>query len=230
MTINNKIPYSRILILAVVIILSNNCKKDDNDILLTLKDKDGNVYQTVSIGTQVWMAENLKTTKYNDGTDIPLVTDNTAWSDLTTPGYCWYENDQPTYAGIYGALYNWYVVETGKLCPSGWHVPTDAEFTILTDYLGGLSIAGGKLKDNTVTYWESPNNDATNESGFTALPGGYRNPDGDYLSDEISGYFWSSTEYTSPYAWCRAVYYLNGECYRNSNDKNEGLSIRCVKD
>ncbi len=230
MKIKTEILIYRIVCMVFVLITINSCKKDDNDVPLTVKDKDNNIYHTVTIGTQVWMVENLKTTKYNDDTDIPLVTDNTAWSDLTTSGYCWYENDQATYGDIYGALYNWYVVETGKLCPSGWHVPTDAELTILTDYLGGESVAGGKLKDNTATYWETPNTDATDESGFTALPGGYRNPDGDYLSDEISGYLWSATENTSTYAWCRGLYYLTGEVYRNTNDKNEGLSIRCVKD
>ena len=106
-------------------------------------DIDGNVYHTVTIGTQVWMVENLKTTKYNDGTAIPLVTDNTAWGALTTPGYCWYNNDSATYKNTYGALYNWYAVNTGKLAPTGWHVPTDSEWTVLTTYLGGQSVAGG---------------------------------------------------------------------------------------
>ena len=106
-------------------------------------DIDGNVYHTVTIGTQVWMVENLKTTRYNDGTAIPLVTDGTAWAALTTPGYCWYNNDSATYKNTYGALYNWYAVNTGKLAPTGWHVPTDSEWTVLTTYLGGESLQAG---------------------------------------------------------------------------------------
>ena len=112
----------------------------------TVTDIDGNVYHTVTIGTQTWMVENLKTTKYNDGTAIPLVTDSTAWLNLTTPGYCWYNNDAATYKNTYGALYNWFTVNTSKLAPSGWHVPTDAEWTTLITYLGGETVAGGQMK------------------------------------------------------------------------------------
>jgi len=111
----------------------------------TITDIDGNYYTTVTIGTQVWMVENLKTTKYNDGTGIPLVTDNTVWCNLSTPGYCWYNNDETTYKNPYGALYNWHTVHTGKLCPSGWHVPTDSEWITLTSYFGGMNTAD-KLK------------------------------------------------------------------------------------
>ena len=136
-------------------------------------DIDGNVYQTVTIGTQVWMVENLKTTRYIDGTAIPLDTNSSTWGGLTTPGYCWY-NDSAIYGNTYGALYNWYAVNTGKLAPAGWHVPTDSEWTVLTTYLGGETVAGGKLKDTGTTYWQSPNTGATNASGFLALPGGFR--------------------------------------------------------
>lgn len=111
----------------------------------TVTDIDGNVYNTVEIGTQQWMAENLKVTS-NEGTAIPLVTDGIGWNNLTTPGYCWYNNDNTTYGDVYGALYNWYGVNAGNFCPVGWHVPTDAEWTVLNDYLGGSSVAGGKLK------------------------------------------------------------------------------------
>ena len=116
-------------------------------------DDDGNVYHSVTIGTQVWMVENLKTTKYNDGTSIPLVTDATDWHNLLTPGYCWNNNDEATYKATYGALYNWYTVNTGNLCPTGWHVPGDAEWTTLTTYLGGEDVAGGKLKEVGITHW-----------------------------------------------------------------------------
>ena len=153
----------------------------------TVVDIDGNVYHTVTIGTQVWMVENLKTTKYNDGTAIPLVTDSAAWDELTTPGYCWYNNDSATYKNPYGALYNWYAVSTGKLAPTGWHVPTDSEWAVLTTYVGntyygGLDSAGGALKSTDKTYWLSPNTGATNSSGFSALPGGFRDYVGTFYS------------------------------------------------
>jgi len=125
--------------------LSGSCKKKDNNnpTPSTVTDIDGNVYHIVAIGTQVWMAENLKTTKYNDGTFIPLVTDSTAWGNLSTPGYCWYNNDAATYKNTYGALYNWFTVNTGKLSPKGWHIPSDTEWETLITYLGGESLAGG---------------------------------------------------------------------------------------
>src|SRR5450759_4787246 len=116
----------------------------------TVKDIDGNVYKTVTIGKQVWMVENLKTTKYNDGITIPLVIDNTAWTDLITPKYSWFNNDIAN-KEVYGALYNWYTVNTNKLCPKGWHIPTDEEWTTLTTYLGGEGVAGGKLKETGTT-------------------------------------------------------------------------------
>ena len=153
-------------------------------------DYDGNHYSSVLIGSQIWMAENLKTIKYNDGTAIPLVTDATEWSNLTTHGYCWYNNDEATYGDTYGALYNWYTVETGNLCPTGWHVPTDAEWTELIDYLGGESVAGGKLKETGTTHWNSPNPGATNETGFTTLPGGYRADFNGSSGDIGNGGYW----------------------------------------
>ena len=124
---------------------------------VVVQDIDGNNYLTVTIGTQIWMAENLRTTKYNDGTAIPLVTDNTTWANLTTPAYCWYNNDAKTNGSTYGALYNWYSVNTKKLCPTGWHVPNDTEWTTLTTYLGGTAVAGGKLKETGTAHWYSPN-------------------------------------------------------------------------
>jgi uncharacterized protein (TIGR02145 family) len=141
--------------------------------LQALTDKDGNFYDTLTIGTQSWMTENLKTSRYNDSTLIPHVTENTEWIDLITPGFCWYENNFNNKA-IYGNLYNWYTVATTKLCPSGWHVPSDAEWLTLIDYLGGESVAGGKLKEIGNSHWISPNTGATNESGFTSLPSGNR--------------------------------------------------------
>jgi uncharacterized protein (TIGR02145 family) len=177
------------------------------------------------------MAENLKTTKYNDGTSIPLVTDGAAWAALSTPGYCWYNNDAATYKATYGGLYNWYTVNTGKLCPTGWHVPTDAEWTTLTTYLGGESVAGGRLKETGTTHWASSNEGATNESGFTALPGGKRSYDGLFNGNKINGVWWSSTEYPSSYAWYRFMYsYLSDVTRDYYYSKPYGFSVRCIKD
>jgi uncharacterized protein (TIGR02145 family) len=196
----------------------------------TVSDIDGNFYKTVKIGTQLWMAENLKTTKYNDGTAIPNVTDGTAWGGLSTPAYCWYNNDATTYKATYGALYNWYVVKTGKLCPTGWHVHTDAEWTTLTTFLGGESVAGGKLKETGTTHWQSPNTGATNETGFTALPGGYRNLGGGAFSwVGLGGYWWGSSEIGAGSAWFRSVYYYGSVAYHSLNAEGYGYSVRCVK-
>ncbi|MDP3003129.1 MAG: fibrobacter succinogenes major paralogous domain-containing protein [Bacteroidales bacterium] len=197
---------------------------------LTVTDIDGNVYNTVTIGTQVWMKENLKTIKYNDGTAIPLVTDGAAWVALSTPGYCWYNNDAATYKATFGALYNWYTVNTGKLCPSGWHVPSDAELTTLTTYLGGEIVAGGKLKETGTTHWLSPNTGATNESGFTALPGSNRTEIGTFYSFGYNGNWWSSTVYSTTDAWYRNMNYSYSDVYRNYYPKIHGFSVRCLRD
>ncbi len=196
----------------------------------TITDTDGNTYTIVTIGNQVWMRENLKTTKYSDGTAIPDITGNSAWAGLSTPAYCWYNNDQNTYGNVYGALYNWYAVNTGKLCPTGWHVPADAEWTTLTDYLGGASVAGGKLKEADTAHWRSPNTGATNSSGFTALPGGYRVSNGSFLNIGDCGYWWGSTENGTDGAWGRGMYYSDGDVFRGSSNKYFGFSVRCIKD
>ena len=220
--------------MGMLLMLTNSCEKDDkkdDDPVpdITVTDIDGNVYHTVTIGTQVWMLENLKVTKFNDGTAIPLVTDGTAWTNLVTAGFCWYDNNEATYKNTYGALYNWYTVNTGKLSPAGWHVPTDAEWTTLTSYLGGLSVAGGKLKETGTTHWQSPNTGATNESGFTALPAGYR-----YMSTFTTlgenGIFWSSTEDSNDYSWVRNIGYDRSDVERYPGFKRVGWSVRCVKD
>ena len=193
----------------------------------SVTDIDGNVYKTIQIGTQTWMAENLKTTKYNDGTSIPLVTGGTAWANLSTPGYCWYNNDAATYKAVYGGLYNWYTVNTGKLCPQGWHMSSYDEWTTLATYLGGESVADGKLRETGTTHWQSPNTGATNESGFTALPGGLRFFDGVY-GIRSSGCWWSSTEYNVSGAWNR--YQGNvGDVGYSTSLKQVGLSVRCLK-
>jgi uncharacterized protein (TIGR02145 family) len=193
-----------------------------------LTDTDGNVYGTLTIGSQVWMSENLKTTKFNDGTDIPLVTDNSEWGSLTSPAYCWYENDEETYKNLYGGYYTWYAVNTDKLCPAGWHVPSQDEWATLIDYLGGADVAGGKLKTTGTEYWNSPNTDATNESGFSGLPGSQRPNIFSTLGN--NGRWWSNTESTSNSAHAYVLYHDEAVIRRNSTTKRNGLNVRCIKD
>src|SRR5574344_1448460 len=195
----------------------------------SITDIDGNTYKTVTIGTQTWMAENLKVTKYNDGIAIPNVTDNTAWSELTTGALCDYDNP-PSNSETYGKLYNWHAVNTGKLCPTGWHVPSDAEWTELTDYLGGTSVVDGKLKETGTTHWASLNTGATNETGFTALPGGGRDYRGTFGGIGYTGHWWSATEYGATNAWDRYISDYNSIVYRYRYAKEVGFSVRCVRD
>lgn len=199
----------------------------------TMTDQDGNVYATVTIGTQTWMAENLRTTKYNDGTVIPNVTDEHNWFDLKTGAYCNYNNtiNADTIA-TYGRLYNWYAINTGKLAPKGWHVPTDAEWTTLTDYLGGDSAASRKLREKGTTHWKCQNTGATNETGFTALPGGYRNYSyyGQFYEVGEDCRLWSATNFTTSSAWYRFVDCNNSDVGRYGFEKTSGLSVRCVRD
>jgi uncharacterized protein (TIGR02145 family) len=214
-------------ILGFELIFSSNCKKEEDNNILS--DADGNVYQTITIGTQIWMAENLKTTKYNDNTDIPFVESNTDWRVLTSPGYCWAGSNDLINA-VYGALYNWHAVSTGKLCPVGWHVPVDSEWTILTDYLGGDSVAGGKMKETGTEHWESPNEGATNESGFTALPGGYRNNYGAVaLVGEIA-WWWSATDFETIYGFTRYINLGSNSINSINHLKEYGFNIRCISD
>jgi len=196
-----------------------------------VNDSDGNTYKVIKIGEQVWMAENLRTTKYNDGTAISLVTDATAWVNLTTPAYCWSNNDIGNNP-VYGALYNWYTVKTGKLCPSGWHVPTDAEWTILETHLGGVAVAGGEMKETGTEHWLTPNTDATNESGFRARGGGWRDGDnGGFLTLGWAGKWWTSQETSPDRAYWREIYHNSGSVIHGAGGQPKfGMSIRCVKD
>ena len=199
---------------------------------------DGETYKTVKIGTQIWMAENFKTTKYNDGTPIPLVINATSWNNLSTPGYCWYDNDGATYKNIYGALYNWYTVNTGKLCPTGWHVPDNADWTMLMNYLGNLSVAGDKLKETGTAHWSCPYTSATNESGFAALPGGFRDEsNGRFYDIGDNGSWWSATDLEDyamqawyQYLTCNNNIFSGSSFFRLSLFKKSGFSVRCVKD
>jgi uncharacterized protein (TIGR02145 family) len=191
-----------------------------------VSDIDGNTYKTIEIGTQVWMAENLATTKYNDGTDISWATNSTSWTLATNPAYSWYNNVTVSY----GALYNWFAVNSGKLCPAGWHVSSDEEWTILSTYLGGLTVAGGKLKEAGTIHWQAPNSTAANSFGFTALPGGYRYYNGAFNTIKRYGYWWTATESTSSNGYARDIYYAYSNLDRISSDKRSGASVRCVKD
>jgi uncharacterized protein (TIGR02145 family) len=194
----------------------------------TVTDIDGNVYKTVKIGSQFWMLENLKTAHYSDGSPITELELKTPWADAKTGAWCYYQSNDgnnPTY----GKLYNWYAVtDKRKLCPTGWHVPSDDEWTLLTDYLGGDQAAGGKMK--ATTLWNDPNTDADNSSGFTALPAGTRSYDGTFYLLGFSGLFWSSTEDGSNTAWYRYLYSNFSKVFRNYNGKGSGLSVRCVGD
>lgn len=210
----------------------------------TVTDIDGNVYQTITIGAQVWMAENLKVTRYRNGDAIPNITDDDSWSFSRNGGYCEYNNDIGN-VSTYGRLYNWYaVVDSRNIAPDGWHVPTDEDWKQLEMHLGmsraeadttgwrGAAIfnVGGKLKDTGTTYWLSPNEGATNESGFTALAGGCRNAGANFNGVGTHAYFWSSTESNSQLAWSRILFYNYRNVNRYNNVKVSGFSIRCVKD
>jgi uncharacterized protein (TIGR02145 family) len=200
-----------------------------------VRDVDKNWYKTVKIGNQWWMAENLTTLHYNDKSPIPLVTDNYEWISLNTPAYCWYENDIYN-NNPFGTLYNWYTVNTGKLCPSGWHVPGDAEWLILIDNLGGESVAGAKLKatgilEDGTGLWLNPNSGATNESGFTALPSGDRiGADGSFYNLYGYGIYWSSDEATYTLSINRVLVFDNTNFRIGYDNKTAGFSVRCVKD
>lgn len=202
----------------------------------TVKDIDGNVYKTITIGTQTWMAENLKTTKFNDGTEIPLATiSGNEWADhtvaaLTSPLYCWLYDSAVIYKNRYGAFYNGYSINAGDLCPTGWHIPSDTEWTILTTYLGGENVAGGKLKEEGTTHWNSPNNGATNETGFTARGGGSISDNGSNWDIGYNGYWWSSTINDETYLWTRLINNNVPNIYRRYADKHIGYPVRCIKD
>jgi uncharacterized protein (TIGR02145 family) len=195
----------------------------------TVKDLDGNIYNTIKIGEQIWMSENLKTTKLNDGTQIAKVTGIAEWAALSTPGYCWYKNDT-SYKNVYGALFNAYAVNTSRLCPFAWHVSTDDDWSKLESYLGGEKIAGGKLKDTGTLLWSDPNSGATNEILFNALPGGSRFTNGLFLTVKNMGYWWSPGESNTFNNWYRSIYYRDVSVTRNFIDSTNGFSVRCVKD
>jgi uncharacterized protein (TIGR02145 family) len=246
-TINNLVVKNRIfsvIIMALSLsLMMSSCKKDEpNDATNgkttavfnpslkygSMTDQDGNVYKTITIGTQTWMAENLRTTKYRDGSAIPNVTGNSDWVAITTGAFCtnnYIPEADPSVT--YGRLYNWYTVNDSRnIAPAGWHVPADTEWTTLITYLGGENAAGGKMKEIGITHWYNPNGGATNESGFTALPTGLRESfDGTFVNVGYYGYYWSSTN-----AWHCEVYYWDAKAYRSGFYKTSGFAVRLVKD
>lgn len=220
----------KLLFIILPLTLFFGCNKDDDENLKTgtVTDYDGNVYNTVKIGNQWWMAENLKVTHYRNSDSIPNVI--ARWYQLTTGVYCNYNFDTNN-AVIYGSLYNWYAVNDSRnIAPEGWHIPSDNEWQTLVDYLGGDEVAGDKMRETGTTHWHNPNTGATNESGFTALPGGFRNNLGDFFGMSTDAKFWSSTESGSDWAWYRSLEYTISEISRHNTTKELGFSVRCVRD
>ena len=241
-----------LLFLIMFLVLGSGCKKSSNNEAFTdprdgneafTDPRDGNVYKIITIGDQVWMAENLAYLP-----SVNMVADGSV--DAAGSYYYVYGYDGTNVAdakatdnyATYGVLYNWTAAMDGEassttnpsgiqgVCPAGWHLPSDAEWTELTDYLGGTSVAGGKLKETGTTHWASPNTGATNETGFTALPGGYRYFSGSFLDFGYSGYWWSATEYDASDAWDRAMLYNYGDVGSYYDNKEVGFSVRCVRD
>jgi len=232
MRIIRKVDLVQIILTGMFFVLIYSCQKSNKNTDPSsgiISDIDGNIYHSVTIGSQVWMIENLKTTKFNDGTTIPQVNDEYLWYQLKTPGLCWYFMDTIKHKDTYGVLYNWYAVNTGKLAPKGWHIPSFDEWTALVNYEGGDSLAGAKLKEQGTSHWMSPNTDANNESGFTALPGGcfaQINYGRGYY-----GYWWSSSKDSGneQTGWFWALSYDYYDVYRNLFPMYYGLTVRCVK-
>jgi uncharacterized protein (TIGR02145 family) len=200
-----------------------------------ITDVDGNVYRTVEIGDQCWMADNLATETYGDGSAIPTGLSDAAWTSTKSGAYAVYA-DNPANKGIYGLLYNWYaVVDPRSICPAGWHVPTEEEWTELTDHLGGAGVAGGPMKTTGTLgagtgLWTAPNTGATNSSGFSGLPGGGRVRIGNYTNLGSKGVWWSDTESSTSVAWLRRLDYDTTGVYRFDDHKEYGFSVRCVRD
>jgi len=207
----------------------------------TVKDIDGNVYHTVKIGSQTWMMENLQTTHYSDSTAIPMIGDSAAWTNLITPAYCWYNNDSVTNKNVYGALYNWYSVNTGKLAPKGWHVATNADWSVLENTVSiylYTSVSLPKILASRMNWTTSitmgaigNNPGINNSSGFSALPGGSReNNKFSFNTRGTTGNFWSSTVISDTTALSFVMSYNQNSVDRHFKHKWNGLSVRCVKD
>ena len=225
---------NRVLALLLIFTCLTGCKSysEKDSSRQQIRDIEGNAYDIVQIGKQFWMADNLRSTTLSDGTPIAKEEDYDEWANLTLPAYCWYNNDS-LYAEEFGALYNYYTIETGNLCPEGWHMATDEDWIALESSLGGASVAGAAMKEEGLEHWKPPNTQASNESGFTALPGGYRSYNGTFNLMRISSFWWSSSE-KSWYGSTNTVIYRNlkydgPEVYRHVAEKANGFSVRCVK-
>jgi len=222
-----------ILFLAYFTIVCNACKKEDNSLKYgSMTDQDGNTYKTIAIGTQTWMAENLRTTTYRNGEPIANITDNAAWETINNGAYCTLENTTDNaIITTYGMLYNWRAVtDSRNIAPAGWHMPSDDEWATLITYLGGEIEAGGKMKEAGTAHWSSMNIDATNKSGFTAVPSSYRNIDGSFGYFGVGCYLWSNTQSSTYSAFNINLKSYNGRCIRNIFLIELGLSVRLVKD
>jgi len=192
-------------------------------------DYDGNEYKTITIGSQTWMAENLKVTHYRNGDLIPEVIDITSWSNLDSGAFCDYNNNLFN-ASAYGKLYNYYaLIDNRNICPQGWHIPSDAEWNLLCKFIGDDSLVGGKLKEMGFTHWINPNINATNESGFTGLPGGYRTANGNFEGFGMDAYWWTATQADNKIAWSRNINFKQSIVNIRGSDKKMGFSIRCIK-
>lgn len=195
----------------------------------TITDADGNVYTSVTIGAQEWMAKNLRTTKYSDGTAIPNVTGTSQWTNLSTGAWSHYNNDNQ-YEATYGKLYNWYAVNTSKLCPTGWHVPTDGEWTVLTDYLEANGHSGSEGTALKATSGWNNNGNGSDDYGWLGLPGGLRFSSGYFGPIGNYGYWWSSSPHDTLHAWTRFLGSLNDGVFRGPTNKIYGFSVRCLRD
>lgn len=227
-----KMHLQKLTLAAIVLFLTVSCSKDDAPAPAANLPK-------VTIGTQVWAAKNLDVATYSDGTPIPEVTDATAWQNLTTGAWCYYENNTAN-GTTYGKLYNWYAVAgihdndpntpNKKLAPTGWHVPTNAEWTTLIDFLGGEDEAGGKMKATGTSLWMAPNTAATNSSGFTGLPGGARDYFGIFFGKGETAFLWSSSEQITTHAYKYQLFFYDSTFYTYADTKNQGFYVRCLKD
>ncbi len=236
--ISNRTIKQRELVKTKEIVKSNRIEKPNEPVStiptnqkpFRIKDVEGNIYQTIQIGTQVWMTENLKTTKFRNGEQIPNIIHRADWKALSSEAYCWYNNDE-TNKSTYGALYNWYAVnDIRNIAPIGWHVASDEEWTKLILYLQGVNVAGGKLKETGLIHWTSPNTGATNSSGYIALPGGCCSNDGSFDDLGNLGYWWTSSEIDPKSAWRIYLYYGLSNINRYSGNKQYGFSVRCIRD
>lgn len=251
MIMKNKFSISLLVTTAIVLVLAISCVKDINDSPVrslnnrttalfnpnleygSLTDIDGNIYKTITIGTQTWMAENLRTTKYRNGDPIPHVTNTSDWAELTTGAYCNFNNiDQLDTVATLGRLYNWHVISNSRtIAPNGWHIPTESDWNTLVTYLGGKDDAGGKMKEVGTLHWLDPNTGATNESGFTGFSSGWRGGNGIfYNSYGNSSFWWTTTGYNEELAFGLLLRKNNTTTALAANEIRYGGGVRCVKD